>query len=114
MNEIKVASDTIPGILRTIDEIAFHTSMLALNAAVAAADEAPAQSLWNAQAASDTLALIEESITCTEAAARPAATYRETGTDVEALRGVAERLRRMRCAPARVSVHQARPFSDAR
>jgi hypothetical protein len=99
MNQIKAASDRIPGILRTIDEIAFHASLVALNAAVAAPSEAPAQSSWNAQAASDTLALIEESI---------------PGTDVEALRGVTERLRRMRCAPIRVPVHQARPFSDAR
>jgi hypothetical protein len=99
MNQIKATSERMPGILRTIDEIAFHTSLVALNAAVTAAGESAAQSLWNAQAATDTLALIEESI---------------PGTDAEALRGVAERLRRMRCAPALVPVRQARPFSDAR
>ena len=114
MNEIKVASDRIPGILRAIDEISFHTSMLALNAAVQAASEAPAPSLWSDQAATETLALIEASIDGATPAASPAA-------DGEALRGVAERLRRMRCAPAggsqhpaRVAVRQTRPFSDAR
>jgi Methyl-accepting chemotaxis protein (MCP) signalling domain len=104
MNEIRVASDRISDILRAIDEIAFHTSMLALNAAVEAAGEVPVSPVWSAQAASDTLALIEGSI-----------------TEGEALRGVAERLRRMRCVPADISqnpalvaVRQTRPFSDAR
>jgi hypothetical protein len=114
MNQIKVASNRIPGILRVIDEISFHTSMLALNAAVQAASEAPAPSLWSAEAANETLALIEASIDRATPAASPAA-------DGEALRGVAERLRRMRCVPAgigqhaaRVAVRQTRPFGDAR
>ena len=114
MKEIKVASDRIPGILRTIDEISFHTSMLALNAAVQAASEASAPSLWNTQAARETLALIEASIDSVTPAPIPA-------MDGEALRGVAERLRRMRCMPAGGSKHQARvavgqtgPFGDAR
>jgi hypothetical protein len=120
MNEIKVASNRIPAILRAIDEISFHTSILALNAAVEAAGEAPAQSLLSEEAANDTLALIEASIGGSIAALRPAAADREAATGNEALRGVAERIRRMRCAPggskhpARVAVRQTRSFGDAR
>lgn len=118
MNEIKVASNRIPAILRAIDEISFHTSILALNAAVEAAGEAPAQSFLSEEAANDTLALIEASIGGSIAALRPAAPYREAGS--EAFRGVAERIRRMRCAPggskhpARAAVRQTRSFGDAR
>ena len=115
MNENRVASDKSPDLLRAIDEIAFHTSMLALNAAVEAASEVPVPSVWSSQAASETLALIEASIDGVTPATGPAA-------DGEALRGVAERLRRMRCVPtagiskqpAREAVCPTRPFSDAR
>ena len=68
MDEINASSDRIAKIIRVIDEIAFQTNILALNAAEAGmgfavvADEVRNLAQRCAQAARDTAGLIEESI----------------------------------------------------
>jgi len=75
MNEISTASHQVAGVLKTIDEIAFHTNILALNAAVEAAragesgagfsvvaDEVRALAARSAEAARNSGTLIEETL----------------------------------------------------
>ena len=62
MNEMNVMSTRTTGRVQAIDEIAFHTSILALQAAVEAGGEACPVAGWSARAASHTLALIEQSL----------------------------------------------------
>ena len=115
MNEMNVMSTRTTGRVQAIDEIAFHTSILALQAAVEAGGEACPVAGWSARAASDTLALIEQSLNYSPqtepgdapqpVAVRRTAAHPYPEDEEKALRRMAERIR---------GVRDARPFGEPR
>ena len=102
MEAIKVSSDDIAKIIKTIDEIAFQTNILALNAAVEAArageagmgfavvaDEVRNLAQRSAQAAKETAAKIEGAITNTGQGVEI------SGKVVEALKDIVDKVRQV-------------------
>ena len=103
MGEIRTSSDKIAKIIKVIDEIAFQTNILALNAAVEAArageagmgfavvaDEVRNLAQRSAQAAKDTAALIEESIS---RAVEGGTRLDEVAKSVESVTGLSEKVK---------------------
>jgi methyl-accepting chemotaxis protein len=97
MNEIKVSSDNIAKIVKSIDEIAFQTNILALNAAVEAArageagagfavvaEEVRALAQRSAHAARETAQKIEDSIQKSEQGVQLSAAVAESFQDIAA------------------------------
>ena len=85
--------------VRAIDEITFQASILKLNAAVEAAGE-PSQMPWSAEAASQTLALIEDSINHSPVfrGTKRTGAGRELVARVNEISRMAEKLHCMPCA----------------
>ena len=114
MSHINDSSQKISKIIKVIDEIAFQTNILALNAAVEAArageagmgfavvaDEVRSLAQRSAQAAKDTAALIEESVsTSTEGNAK-------LESVVEAIRGITSETARVKTLVDEVSAASA-------
>jgi hypothetical protein len=100
MTEIKITRKKARDIVRTIDEIAFQTSLLTLNAAIEAAGGQGTQARWSTQPARETLALVEESITHSAVFAGGKGA------------GMAEPLERIRCAAPLAGM--AHPPGDSR
>src|SRR5262249_3165856 len=90
MTDTHGPTQRISKIARVMDEIAFQTSILRLNAAVEASGPARPSPAWSAQAASDTTALLEQSIASTHAVeARVLRTLRERARLLEGARSQA-------------------------
>jgi hypothetical protein len=100
------ARDNMPAILRAIDEIAFHNSMIALNLAIAAAGESTAAAQTESLAARETLALVEESLRRSQPCPPSVA------SGMEELRCMAERSRPTGATLTPPSRHVARRISS--
>jgi methyl-accepting chemotaxis protein len=112
VSTIKTSADATARIVRTIDEIAFQTNLLALNAAVEAAragdagrgfavvaSEVRSLALRSAEAARETGALIEQSVSRTEGGARLAQEVSGQLDDIQQrVAGMAEVMQRIATA----------------
>ena len=108
MNEITAARKRIPGIIRAIDEITFQASILKLNAAVEAAG-GRCRTPWSAEAATQTLALIEDSINRSPVflGARCTGGNRELLAGADELHPMAEKLNCIPCAAPDVATNHS-------
>ena len=122
MERIRLSSDQTAKIVKTIDEIAFQTNLLALNAAVEAArageagrgfavvaDEVRALAMRSAEAAKTTSELIEGAVANARAGAELSG---EVATSLEEIAARADRVRAVVAAIAELSEQNSRGISQ--